>query len=178
MRRTAPIHLHDGSRSACSAGVALALLATPIAGFLLLRPDQALQASTPEASPLAAIATPSPRPHQPRRPSIDRSQLVLARSIARRFASQYASYLGGRVSARAIADASPELVRELDRQPPRVTLTHRQHRPSLRRVSAEPAAGTVRAVVVLQDASGPPYRLAFYLERRGPRWLVTRLLDL
>jgi hypothetical protein len=30
-------------------------------------------------------------------------------------------------------------------------------------------------VAVLQDASGPPYPLAFNLERRGPRWLVTRL---
>jgi len=47
----------------------------------------------------------------------------------------------------------------------------------LRGVSAEPAAVTVRAVAILQDAGGPPYRLAFCLERRGPRWPVTRLLD-
>jgi hypothetical protein len=166
-----------GSRSAWSAAVALALLATPIAGFLLLRPDQALEASTPEANDLAAPATPSPRPQQPPRPSVDRSQLAAARSIAGRFASQYAAHLGGRVAARAISDAAPELIRELDRHPPRVTPTHQQLPPSLRRLTAEPAAGTVRAVATLQDASGPPYRLSFYLERRGPRWLVTRLGD-
>jgi hypothetical protein len=32
-------------------------------------------------------------------------------------------------------------------------------------------------VATLQDAGGPAYRLAFYLERRGRQWLVTRLLD-
>src|SRR5918997_1498568 len=48
-----------GSRSAWSAALALALLALPIGGFLLLRPDQALESATPEASPPPRTATPS-----------------------------------------------------------------------------------------------------------------------
>jgi hypothetical protein len=103
--------------------------------------------------------------------------MAAARSVARRFASQYADYVSGRVRSRRIADAARELVRQLDRYPPRVTPTHQQHPPSLRRLMVEPAAGTVRAVAMLQDSKGPAYRLAFYLERRGPRWLVTRLSD-
>jgi hypothetical protein len=166
-----------GSRSAWSAAVALALLATPAAGFLVLRPDQAIEPSTPEASALATTATPHPRPRQRPRPSIDSSELAAVRSVARRFASQYAAYVGGRATARGIADAAPELIRELGRHPRRATPTQQHDGPSLRRLIAEPAAGTVRAVAVLQDASGPPYRLRFYLERRGPRWLVTRLSD-
>jgi hypothetical protein len=35
----------------------------------------------------------------------------------------------------------------------------------------------VRAIATLQDRDGPPYTLAFYLERRGRCWLVTRLSD-
>jgi hypothetical protein len=103
--------------------------------------------------------------------------MAAARSVGRKFAFQYASYVSGRVRSRGIADAAPELVRELDRHPPRVTPTHQQHPPSLRRLMVKLAAGTVRAVATLQDSSGPAYRLAFYLERRGRRWLVTRLSD-
>ena len=166
-----------GSRSALTAAVALALLASPVAAFLLLRPDRALEAATPPAREPVWIATPNPRSHRPPRTSLDPSHLVAARSVARTFALQYAAYVGGRATARVIADAAPELIRELDRDPPRITPTHQQFRPSLRRINAEPVAGTVRAVAVLQDASGPPYPLAFYLERRGRRWVVTRLLD-
>ena len=107
-----------GSRSAWSAAIALALLATPIAGFLLLRPDQALEASTSEASDLARTATPGARPLQPPRPSIDRSQLAAARSIARRFASQYTAYIAGQIAPREITDAAPELIGELQRHSP------------------------------------------------------------
>jgi hypothetical protein len=166
-----------GSRSAWTAAVALGMLASPVAASLLLRPDRALEASTPSASGPAWIATHRPRSHRPAQPSLDPSQLAAARSVARRFALQYATYVGGRTTARMIADAAPGLIRELHRHPPRITPTHQQRQPSLRRLNAEPDPGTVRAVATLQDAGGPPYRLAFYLERRGRRWLVTRLLD-
>jgi hypothetical protein len=164
-----------GSRPAWRTAIALALLAIPTGGFLLLRPDQALESAAPEASGLPRIATPSSRPDRPPRPFAP-SQLAAARSVARRFAAQYAGYVSGRVRGRGIADAAPELARQLDRHAPRVTPTQ-QHPPSLRRLAVEPAAGTVRAVATLQDSNAPEYRLAFYLERRGPRWLVTRLSD-
>jgi hypothetical protein len=166
-----------GSRSAWSAAVALALLPVPVAGFLLLRPDRTPEPAAPTASPSERTASPNPRPQRPPRLLLDRSALVAAHQTARRFAAQYARYVGGRVRTREIADAAPELIRELGRHPPRITPAQQHHGPMLRGVSAEPAAVTVRAVAILQDAGGPPYRLAFCLERRGPRWPVTRLLD-
>jgi hypothetical protein len=164
------------SRSAWSAAVALALLATPVGGFLLLRPDHALERSTPRASESALSA---PRPHASRRSRrlIGPSQLAAARLSARRFGGQYAAFIAGRITAREITDAAPEVLRELRRRPPRITPAQQRHRPTLRRVTAQPAAATVRAVATLQDASGPPYQLAFYLELRGRRWLVTRILE-
>jgi hypothetical protein len=163
------------SRSA-TAAVALALLATPVAGVLLLRPDNALERSTPRASE-SAPTSPKPPASQRDRLLTDSSELAAARSSARRFGSQYAAYITGRITAREIVDAAPELVRELRRHPPRVTPAQQRHRPTLHRVAAEPAAATVHAVATLQAAGGSRYRLAFFLERRGRRWLVTRLLD-
>ena len=166
----------NGSRSAWSAAVALALLATPTAGFLLLRPDRALERSTPRASK-PALPVPAPSASRRARPLIDPSQLAAARARARRFGGQYAAYLAGRITAREIADAAPELIRELRRYPPRITPAQQRHRPTLGRVTVEPAAATVRAVATLQAVGAPPFELSFVLERRGPRWLVTRLLD-
>jgi hypothetical protein len=163
------------SRSA-SAAVAFALLATPVAGFLLLRPDHAPEPSTPRGSKPARPA-PTPRASRRARRPIDPSQLAAARSSARRFGRGYAAFIAGRITAREIADAAPELIRELRRQTPRVTPAQQRHPPKLRRIAAEPAAATVHAVATLQNASGTSYELAFYLERRGHRWLVTRLLE-
>ena len=164
----------NGSRSAWGAAGALALLATPTAGFLLLRPDRALERSTPRASK-PALRVPAPSASR-RRPVIDPSQLAAARARARRFGGHYAAYLAGRITAREIADAAPELIRELRRYPPRITPAQQRHRPTLGRVTVEPAAATVRAVATLQAVGAPPLQLSFVLERRGPRWLVTRLL--
>ena len=36
---------------------------------------------------------------------------------------------------------------------------------------------SVRAIATLQAVGGPPYPLLLYLERRGTRWLVTRIGD-
>jgi hypothetical protein len=166
----------SGSRSAWSAAIALALLATPTAGFLLLRPDRALERSTPRASK-PALTAPAPSARRHARPLIDPSQLAAARAGALRFGGQYAAYLAGRIAAREIADAAPELIRELRRHPPRITPAQQRHRPTLRRVTVEPAAATVHAVATLQAVGAPPFQLSFVLEPRGQRWLVTRLLD-
>src|SRR3954447_8126143 len=159
------------SRSACSCAAVLALLATPVAGFLLLRPDRALERSTPRASEF----TPTTRPPANQRVQlvVDASQLAAARSSARSFSVQYAAYIAGRIAAHEIADATPEILRELRRHPRQITPTEQRRRPTLRRVRAAPSAATVHALAPLQDASGPPYRLSLSLERRGPRWLVT-----
>jgi hypothetical protein len=108
---------------------------------------------------------------------LDSSELAVARSSARRFGSQYAACVTGRITAREIGDAAPGLVRGLRRYPPRITPAQQRHRPTIRRVTVEPAAATGRAVATLQAAEAPPLQLSFVLERRGPRWLVTRLLD-
>lgn len=165
-----------GSRSASSAAVALALLATPTAGFLLLRPDRALERSTPRASKPAPTA-PAPSARRRARPLIDPSQLAAAGSSARRFGVQYAAYIAGGITVREIGDAAAELVDELQRHPPRITPVQQRHRPALRRVTVEPDGVTVRAVAALQAAGAPPFELSFVLERRGSCWLVTRLLD-
>lgn len=90
---------------------------------------------------------------------------------------QYGGYIAGRLTAREIGNAAAELVRELRRYPPRITPAQQRDRPTVRRMAIEPVATTVRAVATLQAAGAPPFELSFVLERRGPRWLVTRLLD-
>lgn len=42
---------------------------------------------------------------------------------------------------------------------------------------ALPSPGSARAVATLKDRGGPPYPLRLYLERRGTRWVVTRIGD-
>jgi hypothetical protein len=163
------------SRSA-GAAAALALLATPVAGFLLLRPDRVLERSTPRATEPAPTSS-VPSASRPVALSIDSSELAAARSSARSFAGQYVAYVNGRITAREIVDAAPELVRELRRHPPRITPAQQRNRATLRHLAVQPAAATVHAVATLQEAGGPAYRLAFCLERRDAHWLVTRLLD-
>jgi len=79
------------SRSASSAAIALALLATPVASFLLLRPD-ARKRSTLRAN---QSALPVPRPPTSQDSSLltTPQQLAAARSSARRFDVQYAAYI-------------------------------------------------------------------------------------
>jgi len=164
------------SRSPWSAAITLALLVTPVAGFLLLRPDavkppsRANQSAFLVARPAASASQGAPR-------VLARSQLAASRSIARRFAAQYSGYIAGRLTARGLGDAAADLVRELRRYPARITPAQQRYRPTVRHIAVEPVAATVRAVATLQAAGAPPFELSFVLERRGSRWLVTRLLD-
>jgi hypothetical protein len=43
--------------------------------------------------------------------------------------------------------------------------------------AALPSPGGARAAATLKDRGGPPYPLRLYLERRGTRWVVTRIGD-
>lgn len=166
------------ARSTWTTAIALAVLATPVAAFLALRPDHALTRPTRHArqsTPPLARAPASASQGTPL--VVAPSQLVAARASARRFGVQYAGYLAGRLTAREIEDAAAEFVRELRRYPPRVTPAQQRHMPTVRRVTVEPTAATVLAVATLQTAEAPSFQISFVLERRGSRWLVTRLLD-
>jgi hypothetical protein len=111
-----------GSRSAWSAVIALALLATPAAGFLLLLRRDAPTRSIPGASQSAHLVPPAPASASQRaRLVVAPSQLAAARSSARRFADQFAADTAAPITAREIVDAAPELIRELRRHPSRIT---------------------------------------------------------
>jgi hypothetical protein len=101
-----------------------------------------------------------------------------ARTAARRFLADYLGHIRGHRSTRALSEAAPELRRELRRRPPRATPTQQVRPTSIRAVIVSPLGqGSVRATATLQDAGGPPYSLLLYVERRGARWLVTRIGD-
>jgi hypothetical protein len=164
-----------------AAAVALALLAAPIAGFLIVRPDRPPERDQPARTTRSPAAS---RPHwrvsvqATRTPqSIARPELAAARAGARIFLSAYLARLRGRGSVRAITHAAPELLRELTRHPVRVTPAQDRMRPRVLRLSVARAGGSVRAVAILQDSGGPPYPLLLYLERRASVWTVTRLGD-
>jgi len=167
------------ARSTWTIAIALALLATPVAAFLLCRLDHALTPATRHGSQSTPPVVRAPASaSQAARLVVAPSQLAAARASARRFGVQYAGYLARRLTAREIEDAAGELVRQLRRYAPRVTPAQQRHLPTFRRGAVEPtAAATVLAVATLQAAEAPSFQLSFVLERRGSRWLVTRLLD-
>jgi hypothetical protein len=162
--------------------VALALLAVPIAGFLIARPDRPPERDRPARTTQSQAAR---RWHQ--QPSVQatrtpqssgRSKLTDARSSARSFLSAYLAHVHGRGSVRAITHAAPELLRELTRHPVRVTPGQERIRPQIRSLNLAAQTGaSVRAVAILRDSGGPPYPLLLYLERRASIWTVTRLGD-
>ena len=165
-----------------SAVIAFALLTVPIAGFLIVRPDtlperdprgrstQPPTASRPRLQPVVQ-ATRTPQ-------SIGRSELAAARASARVFLTGYLAHLHGRGPVRAVGHAAPELLRELARQPVRVTPAQEHTRPHVNSLNVAAQTGAiVRAVATLQDPGGPPYPLLLYLERRASGWTVTRLGD-
>jgi hypothetical protein len=165
-----------------AAAVAFALLAIPVAAFLIVRPDRPparrraappAAASTLRRAPAPAVGTATPSVQ------IGASRLAAARASARQFIRTYLAFLRRRGSIRSIAHAAPILRRALAREPVRVTPAQAQARPRLRTVTvaAEPG-GSMRAVATLQDPAGPPYPLLLYLEPRARTWTVTRLGDL
>jgi hypothetical protein len=103
---------------------------------------------------------------------------AMAGTAARRFLADYLRLIRGRRSTRTLSDAAPELRRDLRRHPARPTPTQQVRPTTIRAVEVTPRGqGSVRATATLQDAGGPQYTLLLYLERRGARWLVTRIGD-
>jgi hypothetical protein len=101
-----------------------------------------------------------------------------ARSAARTFLSGYLAHVHRGSSSRRIQDASPQLVHELRRHPPRVTPAQEATRTRVRRLAIKATPNlTARVTATLSDVGGPSYRLVLYLERRRSGWLVTRIGD-
>ena len=172
-------HSRRRSTSALAPLAALALLA---GGFLIARPDR-----TPEAA-YAPVATQPPALDSPTSPSLPASKrpttgarspkLASARTAARRFLADYLQLIRGRESPRTLSAATPELRRDLRRHRARPTPTQQVRPATVRAVDVMlQGPDSVRAIATLQAASGPPYPLLLYLERRGTGWLVTRVGD-
>jgi hypothetical protein len=104
--------------------------------------------------------------------------LAASRSSAREFLTGYLALLHGRGSIQALVHVAPALRRELRRTRPRVTPTQQQTRSEILQLSAAlRSPGSVRALATVRARGGPPYPLQLYLERRGSRWVVTRIGD-
>jgi hypothetical protein len=99
-----------------------------------------------------------------------------ARSAARTFLAGYLAFVQRGGSSRRIQHASPELVRELRRQPPRVTPAQEAARTRVRHLAMRATPNlTARVTATLSEVGGPTYRFVLYLERRRSDWLVTRI---
>ena len=174
--------MSDSRRRSTFALAALAALALLIGGFLIARPDR-----TPQTA-YAPVATQPPALDSPASSSLPASKLpdntrrlaqaASARAAARRFLADYLQLIRGREFPRTLNDAAPELRRDLRRHPARPTPTQQVRPATIRAVDVMlQGPDSVRAIATLQAAGGPPYPLLLYLERRGTRWLVTRIGD-
>jgi hypothetical protein len=173
----------SGSRRRSTFALALlAALALLVGGFVIARPDR-----TPDTA-YAPVATQPPALDSRASPSLPASKRpttragspkpASARTAARRFLADYLQLIRGRELPRTLSAAAPELRRDLRRQRARPTPTQQVRPATIRAVGVMLlGADSVRAIATLQAAGGPPYRLLLYLERRGTRWLVTRIGD-
>jgi hypothetical protein len=137
-------------------------------------PPIAAAPNTPDLTgrrPRNARQHPEPSPSDARVPA-------QVRAAARGFLESYLEALHGRSSIRAIRHATPELLRELRRDAPRITPTYRQTHTRLRQIVASvQATGTARVAATVRRNDGPSYRLLLYLERRRSGCRVTRIGD-
>ena len=174
--------MSDSRRRSTFALAALAALALLVGGFLIARPDRTPEtAHGPVATQPPALDSPpsSSRPASKRPTTRAGSPTpASARTAARRFLADYLQLIRGRQSTRTLSDAAPELRRDLRRHRARPTPTQQVRPATIRAVDVTlQGPDSVRAIATLQAAGGPPYPLLLYLERRGTRWLVTRIGD-
>jgi hypothetical protein len=161
--------------------VAFGLLAVLAAGLLVVRPDRSLEREGrpgPRAvRPAATVRPPRAVPPVPPRPSAG-SDAAASRAAAREFLAGYLALLHGTGSLDCVAHGAPELLRDLCRNRSRVTPAQQQTGARILRLTAAvQASGSARAVATLKHPGGPSFQLLLYLERRGPRRLVTRIGD-
>ena len=112
-------------------------------------------------------------------PATARPQAAAIQSAAQDFLTGYLALMHGHRAVRALRPVSTRrLLRELRRTRPRVTPMQQRTRTRTADLrTALPSPGSARAVATLKDPEGPPYPLLLYLERRGARWIVTRIGD-
>jgi hypothetical protein len=118
-------------------------------------------------------------PSSPRRSSGAAPQTIAqARGAVRAFLAGYLAVVHRGGSSRSIQHASPQLLRELRRHPPRVTPAQEATRTRVHRLAINAKANlTARVTATLSDVGGPRYQLVLYLERRRSGWLITRIGD-
>jgi hypothetical protein len=118
-------------------------------------------------------------PSSPTRASGAAPQTIAqARGAVGAFLAGYLAFAHGRGSSRSIQRASPQLLRELRRHPPRLTPAQEATRTRVRRLAIKARRNlTARVTATVSDVGGPTYRLVLYLERRRSGWLITRIGD-
>jgi hypothetical protein len=162
----------------------VALLAVSAGAATVLSPDGSDEQRSKARAPVASPQTPTP-PHQrspaPSRPLPATASPVPAavRARAHELLIGYLAQLHGRGSVAALRHlAAGGLARELRRNRPRVTPTQERTRSGIVELRAAlRSPGSVRAVATVNEGGGPPFALQLYLERRGARWVVTRIGD-
>jgi hypothetical protein len=161
--------------------VAFGLLAVLAAGLLVARPDRSAEREgrpgLRAVRPAATVRPPGAVPPVPPRLSAG-SDAAASRAAAREFLGGYLALLHGAGSLGSVAHGAPELLRELRRNRPRVTPARQQTAARVLHLTvAARSPGSARAVATLKHPGGPIFQLLLYLERRGSRWLVTRMGD-
>jgi hypothetical protein len=128
------------------------------------RPRPARGSPAHTAPPSAATGAPAP---------------AAARASAREFLTRYLALQHGRGSTAALRPvAAEQLLQDLRRSRPRVTPRQELTRSRLVHLSTEVRSATsARALATVKDQHSPPSALALYLERRGTRWVATRIAD-
>lgn len=110
-------------------------------------------------------------------PHARRSQLSIARGVARAFLDTYVPYLYGRLPAERVADASPALRHQLASGRAEPTPAERSSRPRIARLSVAATGPPVSVTVVAVVRSGldESWRLTATVEPSGRRWLVVAI---
>ena len=91
---------------------------------------------------------------------------------ARAFLAGYLPWLYGQGGLRAIADATANLVADLQRRPPRVPLTMRSLHPKLAAIALQRHRGDWQAIPNITDG-GETYELVLTITQTRGRWLVS-----
>jgi hypothetical protein len=166
------------------AAVTVALLAVSAGAATVLSADGSDERRSRARAPAASPQTTAPPHQRSRAPSapLPASASPVAEAVrarAREFVIGYLAQLHGRGSVPALRHlAAGGLARELRRNRPRVTPTQQRTRSRIVELRAALCSpGSARAVATVKQLAGPPYPLRLYLERRGARWVVTRIGD-